>query len=181
MRFVIVPGIGGSDEDHWQTIWQAEWGAAATRISPSSWDEPDLDDWRRAIDRAVADGSSPEVVLVAHSLGCLAATHWASTRQQAVRGLFLVAPPDASGPNFPATAAPTFTTLSATPIEVPGLVVTSDDDPYCGTDAAARLAAAWKTERLSIGLAGHINSAGGLGRWAFGRALLTAFTAGARR
>src|SRR5215210_5080448 len=77
MRVVLIPGINGSDEYHWQSIWQAEWGPSATRISPSSWDEPELDDWCRAIDLAVDEGRSADVVLVAHSLGCLAAISWA--------------------------------------------------------------------------------------------------------
>jgi predicted alpha/beta hydrolase family esterase len=25
MQFVIVPGIDNSDEQHWQSIWEAEW------------------------------------------------------------------------------------------------------------------------------------------------------------
>ena len=180
MRYVIIPGIDGSDQDHWQSIWQAEWGTSATRIRPASWERPDLDDWCKAIGNAVGPDPSG-VVLVAHSLGCLAAASWVVQRRSAVRGLFLVAPPDAAGPKFPATAARTFTGKFPLPLNVPGLVVTSDDDPYCTTVAAERLAADWKLDRVSVGRAGHISSASGLGRWDFGSALLTAFTAGTRR
>jgi hypothetical protein len=177
MHFVIVPGINGSGTDHWQSIWQAEWGSSASRISPSSWDEPDVADWCEAIDRAV--GTQPDrVVLVAHSLGCLATAHWVARRRRDVAGLFLVAPPDPAGPNFPADAAPTFTGLAAEPLDVAGLMVTSENDPYCSAGAASRLAAGWKLDRVSAGPAGHINAAGGVGRWGFGLALLTAFTAG---
>lgn len=115
---------------------------------------------------------------MAHSLGCLAATHWATRRRRDVTGMFLVAPPDRAGPNFPADAAATFTGLTAVPVGLPGLVVTSDNDPYCTAGAALRLAAGWRLDRVSAGLAGHINAAGGVGRWDFGHALLTAFTAG---
>ncbi|MEU6779949.1 alpha/beta hydrolase [Nonomuraea angiospora] len=76
------------------------------------------------------------------------------------------------------STAPTFTAVDATPLRVPGLVVSSDDDPYCSPEAASRLAAGWRIHQVSVGSAGHINSAGGLGRWDSGRALLTAFTAG---
>jgi hypothetical protein len=176
MRYVIIPGINGSDADHWQSLWQAEWGASASRISPSSWDEPDLDDWCRAIDRAVDEHSSADVVLVAHSLGCLAAACWVVRHQPDIRGVFLVAPPDNAGPNFPAEA-PTFTAVDATPLHVPGLVISSDDDPYCAAEVAPRLAAGWRLRHVSVGPAGHINSAGRLGGWDAGRALLTAFTA----
>jgi uncharacterized protein len=180
MRYVIIPGINGSGEDHWQTIWQAEWGPSTTRISPSSWDEPDLDDWCQAIGQAVGQSPSADVVLVAHSLGCLAATCWIARHRPDVRGVLLVAPPDNAGPTFPAEA-PTFTAVKATPLHVPGLVISSDDDPYCSPAVAQCLAADWELDRVSVGLAGHINSASRLGRWEFGRALLTAFTAGTRR
>ena len=42
------------------------------RISPASWDEPELDDWLEAITRV----TTPDSVLVAHSLGCLAVANW---------------------------------------------------------------------------------------------------------
>ncbi|MGW0200875.1 RBBP9/YdeN family alpha/beta hydrolase [Nonomuraea sp. NPDC003201] len=83
----------------------------------------------------------------------------------------LLAPPDNAGPNFPAEA-PTFTAVEATPLHVPGLVVSSDDDPYCSPEVASRLAAGWRLHHVSVGSAGHINSASGLGRWDSGRELL---------
>lgn len=177
MRYVVIPGINGSDEDHWQTIWQAGWGVSAVRISPSSWDEPDLDDWCQAIDQAMGTSTPADAVLVAHSLGCLAAACWVARRRPALRCLFLVAPPDSAGPNFPAEAA-SFTAVRAAPLRVPGVVIFSDDDPYCPADVALRLAADWQLDHVSVGSAGHISSASGLGSWESGRALLTAFTAG---
>lgn len=85
MHFVIAPGIDNSDEQHWQSIWEAEWGSAATRIAVASWNSPELDDWVGAIERAVRMAQTPDVVLVAHSgdVGLLRAgwptgglTHW---------------------------------------------------------------------------------------------------------
>jgi predicted alpha/beta hydrolase family esterase len=43
------------------------------------------------------------------------------------------------------------------------------------------MASGWHLDRVSVGRAGHISSASGLGSWDFGRALLTAFTAGTGR
>lgn len=80
MHYVIVPGINGSGRDHWQTHWQDVWGPAATRIGPSSWDAPDLADWHRALDRATRRHGPSAVVLLAHSLGCLAAASWLAAR-----------------------------------------------------------------------------------------------------
>ncbi|MEV7099279.1 alpha/beta hydrolase [Amycolatopsis sp. NPDC051045] len=176
MRYVIIPGIGGSDEEHWQSLWQAEWGSAAVRITPASWDEPDLADWCTAIGHAVGRAGPGDVVLVAHSLGCLAAAAWVTRHPAAAGGVFLVAPPDDTAPAFPA-AAGTFTGLAPEPLGIPGLVVAGENDPY-SPDAGRGWSAARRLDRISAGHSGHLNSASRLGRWDFGRALLTAFTAG---
>ena len=177
MHFVIVPGINGSGPGHWQSIWQDAWGLSASRIAPSSWDEPDLADWCLALDRATQDQSAG-LVLVAHSLGGLAAGHWLRQARPHVRGVFLVAPPDPAGPNFPVAEAPSFTTFTTAPLAVPGLVVSSADDPYGTPAAAQRLAAGWGAGHVGIGPAGHVNAASGHGPWEAGRALLAAFAAG---
>lgn len=200
MHYVIVPGINGSGSGHWQSIWQGEWGPAATRIAPASWDEPDLDDWLGALDRAMegamegaVDGAAdaavdaavdaaadrPEVVLVAHSLGCLAVAAWLTTARPGIRGAFLVAPPDVEGPGFPASEAGSFVRPWAARLTAPGLVVSSTDDPYCSPEAVRRLAAGWAAGHVEIGAAGHVNTASDLGAWPEGRALLDTFIAGA--
>lgn len=181
MHYLIIPGIQGSDDAHWQTLWQNAWGPAASRISPSSWDYPDLDDWCRALDQATRERSQRDVVIVAHSLGCLASAHWLRHSRPGIRGALLVAPPDPAGTNFPAAAAPSFTSNSPAMIQVPSLVISSDDDPYCSKTAAHALAADWAAGQVSIGPAGHINSASGLGTWDLGRALLRAFISGIGR
>ena len=178
MHYVMVPGINGSGPDHWQTLWQGSWSLSASRISPSSWDTPDLAVWHLALDRATERHGPSEVVLIAHSLGCLAAASWLARRRTPVRGAFLVAAPDSAAARFPADETPTFTAEIATPITVPGLLVSSDDDPYCAPRAARRLADAWAVGHVSIGTAGHINASGAPGAWAAGQALLGAFTAG---
>ena len=183
MYYVIVPGIDDSDAGHWQSIWQAAWGPAASRIRVGSWSDPDLADWRQAVARAVARAEGRPVVIIAHSLGCLAATSWAATDRagaaERVRGLFLVAPPDPDATSFPVTAL-TFSVEPA-PVPVPALVVASDDDPYATPAASGRLAHGWGASWLSIGRYGHLNSASGLGEWVTGLRLLTAFEAGLRR
>lgn len=175
MHYVVVPGINGSGSGHWQTHWQDGWGTSSSRIAPASWDEPDPEDWCHALELAVRPYQQADVVLVAHSLGCLAAAFWLRRARPGVRGVLLVAPPDVSGPAFPRAAAPGFVSLGVAPVRVPGLVVSSDDDPYCSAGAASALAAAWGAGHVSIGPAGHINA---LGDWRHGRELLTAFTAG---
>ncbi len=59
MHYVIIPGINGSGQEHWQTLWQHAWGPSASRIGPSSWDNPDLDDWCVALDQAAPGTGRP--------------------------------------------------------------------------------------------------------------------------
>jgi len=179
MQFVIVPGIDNSDEQHWQSIWEAEWGPAATRIAVASRTSPELDDWVGAIERAVRMARTPDVVLVAHSVGCWAAASWVANRGSDARGVFLVSPPDQDGDFFRAVLS-SFTAVVPEPLELPGLMVSSDDDPYCAPQVAEQLAAGWGIPRIGVGRLGHINSSSGIGSWDQGRALLTAFTAGLR-
>lgn len=79
VAYVVIPGIDGSDEQHWQSSWENRWGAAAVRTAPSSWHEPDLRDWVDSVQTAyeVAAARDDRVVLVAHSLGC-----WTAARRR---------------------------------------------------------------------------------------------------
>jgi predicted alpha/beta hydrolase family esterase len=172
---VIVPGIGGSDGTHWQTLWQEQWEADAARVDPASWSQPDLDDWVAAIDRAVRC-LSPRVdgmALVAHSLGCWAVSEWLLRTPLGVPvTAFLVAPPDPMGDAFPSEDASTFVALQAGRLPVPSMVAASTDDPYCEPRIAEQLAGTWGSDLVQVGAAGHINSASKLGEWSTGRAAL---------
>jgi len=138
VRILMVPGIGGSDEGHWQSLWQEEFGTRADRIEPASWGAPDLDDWLAAVSRKV----EPATVLVAHSLGCLAATAWLVQRGPAtVIGAFLVSPPDPDGPAFPARARSFSAPRGQLP--VPAVVVASRDDPFATIAVAREFARGW--------------------------------------
>ena len=170
MILTIVPGIDGSDADHWQTAWQAATGAV--RIRPASWDQPDLEDWVAAIDVTVRQAG--DTILVAHSLGCLAASVWLSRNPGQVRGALLVAPPDRFAGTFPA-AAPSFRSLDPVPLGSPALLVASEDDPYCDPAAARALADAWGADLVSVGNLGHINNRSNIGGWPQGRALFADF------
>jgi predicted alpha/beta hydrolase family esterase len=179
VAYVIIPGIDGSDAQHWQTLWERQWGTSAVRISPASWSAPDLDDWVGSVQEAY-DGASRRdnrVVLVAHSLGCWAASTWLNKNPSSpTGGAFMVAPPDPHGPAFPRQAAPTFMKVTAQPLLSPALVVGSANDPYCTPEAAAGFAARWEARWHLAGACGHLNSASGLGSWPHGRELLDSLT-----
>jgi uncharacterized protein len=168
MRFVTVPGIDGSGAEHWQSLWEPDLGAV--RIRPASWSEPDEADWLRALDEALAESAPQPVVVIAHSLGCLLTATRLAAGPSSIAAALLVAPPDASGPTFPA-AASSFRTPRV-PLPVPTLVVASLDDPYASISASEAMADAWAARLVTIGAGGHINAASGLGSWPEGRQLL---------
>ena len=92
---LIVPGLGGSDEPHWQTHLERSF-PHARRVHQADWDRPDRAAWIARLAAAVA--AAPDAVLVAHSLGCALTAHavarWPNLIARAVRGALLVAPAD---------------------------------------------------------------------------------------
>jgi predicted alpha/beta hydrolase family esterase len=168
---VIAPGYQDSDAGHWQTLWQAEFGSAATRVRVSSWDHPDRDDWLAGLDEAVTPGA----VIVAHSLGCLAALEWLTRHPDLAAGAFLVAVPDPDGPDFPRTI--TGFARPRQPVATPLLMIGSSDDPYASWDYSAETATLLGAPLVDLGAAGHINTASGRGPWPEGRQLLDRFVA----
>ncbi|MBB1196375.1 RBBP9/YdeN family alpha/beta hydrolase [Curtobacterium flaccumfaciens] len=196
--WVIVPGIWNSDPDHWQSVWEREQQderdehiqhdhrpqqPAAVRIAPTSWSDPDPDDWRAAISTAAASCPEPPV-LIAHSLGVLAVADWLATTADApalVAGAFLVAPPDPLGDTFPDEASGFVAPRPVSPARrVPARLVVSDDDPYCSADRALVFAEAMGADVVRVGALGHVNVASGVGDWPAGRELLRAFEDGLR-
>lgn len=166
---LVIPGFGGSGPAHWQSRWeQAE--PAFSRVGQADWDHPILSEWVANLEAAVR-AAGPDVVLVAHSLGCLTVAHWAAGEHSPVRGALLVAVPDPAGASFPAQAEG-FGALPAQPLPFLSVVVASSDDPYGGLDFARRWARLWGSRLEEIGPAGHINADSGLGDWAAGRAWL---------
>ena len=165
----MIPGIGNSGPDHWQTLWEAG-DASMARIRVADWDHPDCASWVEAIDVDARSVAGP-LVVVAHSLGCLAFAHWAARHRRTIHGALLVAVPDPGGPNFPPQAKG-FSALPLQRLPYKSTIVLSEDDPYGGPEYAKLCADGWGGKFVSIGRAGHINSASNLGMWPQGLELL---------
>lgn len=172
--YIILPGITGSGAEHWQTHWEAE-NRTFRRFRPSDWNQPDLEDWMKALDAEVA-ASTERPVLVAHSLACLLVAHWQAKSTHAVAGAMLVAVPDPGGSAFPAEAA-SFADPPTSRFRFPSVVVASGTDPYGTADYSRMRATQWGSRLIEAGDLGHINSASGLGAWPQGRAILEGFMA----
>lgn len=172
--YVVVPGIDGSDDAHWQSRWEQTWGERAVRIEPDSWSVPELDDWVQAIERGVGllEPRVDDIVLVAHSLGCWAVAEWLATPTRRPLRALLVAPPDPSGSAFRSVVTASFLGVSARPLPSATVLVASVDDPFCDVDVARELGRRWGSAFEAIPAGGHLNSASGLGDWPRGKEAL---------
>lgn len=168
---LIIPGIGDSGPDHWQTRWQAQFHCCR-RVEQHDWDNPSCDHWLQRLDQEIR-ATGPQSVLVAHSLGCLLVAHWAARFSGTVKGALLVAVPDPHGANFPAQARG-FTPLPQEPLPFPSILVASADDPYSDPRFARVCASSWGSRLVDVGAKGHINSDSGLDDWPQGQSLLRA-------
>jgi len=94
---VVVPGLGNSGPQHWQSLWEAR-HPGARRVEQGDWDRPDLGAWVAALDATVRAAGGP-VALAAHSLACALVAHWAVAHDAGpVRGALLVSPSDVDSP-----------------------------------------------------------------------------------
>lgn len=166
----IIPGLGNSGPDHWQTYFENS-AANFQRIHQQEWDAPVCNDWIETIENTIADYNPESVILIGHSLGCAAITHWAKQYNKKVKGALLVAPSDIDAPQytFPAKG---FDPIPLVAIDFPTIVVASINDPWVSLDRARLFAENWGSELISIGKAGHINAASGYRQWKEGLEIL---------
>ncbi len=166
---LVVPGIGNSGPNHWQTLWEHRY-PGWQRVQQRDWDRPLCEEWLRGLDAAMARLTVPPV-LIAHSMGCLLVAHWAKRSSSPVRAAFLVAVPDPASPVFP-PAAQGFQPVPAGKLSFPSLVVASSDDPFGSVAYARRCADDWGSTFAEVGAVGHINADSNIDEWPLGLELL---------
>jgi predicted alpha/beta hydrolase family esterase len=164
-----LPGINNSGFEHWQSVWERAHDNVH-RIEQRDWMQPDCAEWTLSIERAVSAQAIPPI-LVAHSLGCLAAVRWMARSPMRLHGCLLVAVPDPSGVQFPHEAHG-FTDLPHEIKQDRLMMVGSENDPYASQDFSRKWAARWRAEYVNLGHAGHINERTPLGEWPEGWALV---------
>jgi predicted alpha/beta hydrolase family esterase len=163
---LLIPGLYNSGPDHWQTLWQKEFGFA--RLEQKDWDTPRCEDWAAALEERVA-AEGEKVVLVAHSLACTLVAQWAmqSSLTGKVASAMLVAPSDAERPDFPAGTTG-FTPIPMRRLPFHSIVAASGNDPYTPFWRATDFADAWGSELIDAGDCGHITTVDGFGPWPAG-------------
>lgn len=170
-KILIMPGLGGSGEKHWQSFWAKSF-SNAIRLEQENWDEPELDKWRDQLNITLLKLDSP-VILVAHSLAVSLVAHWAAKYDNPnIKGALLVAPADVDSPAHTPDAVRGFSPVPITKLPFPSIVITSENDPYVDVQRAGYFAAQWGSGFINIGLNGHINSDSNLGLWEEGQLIL---------
>lgn len=168
---IIVPGWRDSGPGHWQSLWAAQL-PGALRVQQDDWITPSRSAWVESISRTILAQIDP-VVVVAHSLGCIATTHLPPEAIARIRGALLVAPADPERRAVLADFAP----APYQPLPYRSIMVASSNDPYCPVRTAGAYARAWGSEFVRLQKAGHINVESGFGPWPLGLALLQSLTA----
>lgn len=169
-NYLIVPGLGNSGPEHWQTYFEST-GSHFHRVEQQEWDSPACEEWIMAIDKKVAEFAPSSVVLIGHSLGCSAIAHWAKKYKTAIKGALLVAPSDLEAPQytFPATG---FSPIPLEKLNFKSILVASADDVWVSLERARFFAENWGSEFINLGNAGHINAASGHTTWKEGLEIL---------
>ena len=165
-RSIIVPGWRDSGPGHWQSLWAGRL-PQASRVVQDDWVTPTRTAWVGQLEKTVLAAKYP-VVIVAHSLGCIATVRMGPEAAARVQGALLVAPADPERRAILSDFAPV--PYAALPYR--SIVVASSNDPYCPIRLAGAYARAWGSEFVRLQGAGHINVESGHGEWPLGWALL---------
>lgn len=166
---LFVPGLREHVEDHWQTHAAKALPRSVT-VEPISTDRLSREARVAALDAAL-NAIEGDVVIAAHSAGCLMVAQWARNPTRSIRGAVLATPADVENP-LP-TGYPTevelrdggWLPIPRQRLPFPAIVVASDNDPLGGFDRVAELAQSWGAKLHEGGSVGHLNPPAGFGLW----------------
>ncbi len=91
---INIPGLHNSDNNHWQTHFERLMPNEFLRVSQKNWDEPDCETWIDTIEKELSGFNHAELILIGHSIGCIAILKWYEKYKQLIKGALLVAPSD---------------------------------------------------------------------------------------
>ena len=168
---LIIPGLGGSGPDHWQSRWERRL-KTARRVQQRDWDRPNREEWRARIATAVEAAQKP-VILVAYGLGVLSTVEAAVGDGSRIVGGFFVAPPDPDQAQRILPELGRFAPFPTASLAFPSVLVASRNDPFCRFGSAEALARGWSADLIDAGQAGRIDAASGHGPWPEGLLLLS--------
>lgn len=170
-QLLILPGLGNSDEKHWQTFWHKKF-ENSTRLVQDNWDEPIREEWLERLNEEVSKLEKP-TILVAHSLAVSLVLHWASSNSNKnIVGALLVAPADVDSPQHTPDIIRNFSPMPIYKLPFLSILVASENDPYASFERKQYFATQWGSEFVNVGQKGHINSDSDLKYWEEGQLIL---------
>lgn len=165
---VIVPGVGGSEHDHWQS-WLQRQLKSCSRVQQQDWNKPVLHEWIEQFVKTVQAIQEP-IQIVAHSFGCLttvAALAQHPELNQKIKNLVLVAPANPArfgDAGFARDSQNDYQQyFHQLKLQVRTQMIISENDPWLNFQDALQLAKAWKIRPKNLGQVGHINVTSGFG------------------
>lgn len=168
MHTIIVPGVGGSDYDHWQS-WLQRQLMSCSRVQQQDWNTPILSNWVSNFVNTLAQVKKP-VQVVAHSFGCLttvAALNQYPELSKQIKKVILVAPANPARFGDQGFARDSQNDYSDyfhhLKLKVSTELIISENDPWLNFEDAKRLAKSWNLNPHNLGQVGHINVASGFG------------------
>ncbi|MFY0687906.1 MAG: serine hydrolase family protein [Cyclobacteriaceae bacterium] len=168
--FFTIPGYGNSDKEHWQTYFEQKL-VSCQRIVQDNWTEPVMSDWVQRIDESVRHAHLSDSIFITHSMGGIALAHWAKQYNKAIKGAFIVAPPDLENP-YEDLGLKSFTPIPQIQLPFRSILVASSNDHWIRLERAEYFANAWGSELVVLNNAGHINPDAGFKHWDEGLEIL---------
>jgi predicted alpha/beta hydrolase family esterase len=173
---LFVPGLRDHVEDHWQTHAARALPGSVT-VEPLTRDRLSRAARVETLDTAL-QAIKGDVVIAAHSAGCLMVAHWATRPTRAIRGALLATPADVEQPLPPAYPRPEeleaggWVPMARARLPFPAIVAASRNDPLADYGRVEDLAVGWGAKLLDVGSVGHLNPPAGFGPWLRGLELI---------
>ncbi len=170
MKYLIIPGLNDSNEIHWQSKWEKN--LDCIRLQQNNWSEPQLDQWLSILNKTINE-CDDNLILVAHSLGCVLVSHWVQHFSNTkIKAALLVAPADVDSEKHTPEVVRNFAMIPTKSFPFRSILIASTNDPYMTIVRAKHFASVWGSEFINVGDLGHINADSDLGDWEFGQKIL---------
>ncbi|MCB0762088.1 MAG: serine hydrolase family protein [Flavobacteriales bacterium] len=161
---INIPGLHNSGKDHWQTLWELEFPGEFVRVQQADWDHPHCQDWIEQMENSLSAHPHHELILIGHSIGCMAIVKWFERYRHTIKGALLVAPSDSERENYPEYISG-FVPIPTFSLPFPTIVVGSTNDHVTSIERTGEFAKNWGSRLVMLEDAGHIEPKSGFGPW----------------
>ena len=170
MKILTIPGYLGSDKKHWQSYWDKEM-QNTSRVEQKNLTNPEKNEWLSVLNDYIKK-QKDDIILVAHSLGCILLVHWAYKYSGNIKGALLVSPSDVESKKYTPDVLRNFSPIPKKNLPFKSIVIASENDTYVSISRAKYFARCWGAKLVNVGALGHINTESNLGSWQQGKSIL---------